>query len=340
MQKVYFQLPYSIQLLYWFYFRPYSLYFYLLDIHPDLRNYTNPFALHTQDEKNKELLKYSKTSLILVLLIPIIFTTFTAIFYQAFSERAFHWLQSSSLYIGWIISILTKNKLQLKPLNRISITSLLGYSMFFFGFFCLLSLSFGFMLSIQIDSLSMSLFCLLLGLFLGWIWGLNFGVTFGVGIGLFSGITIGSASLYEYQNFGLVEILIPAITSGLAINSIVNVILFFERNFTLYAGLGYMLLCLYPSIVFTQSFFGGNLFLLILFFVVFALSAFRFCFWFIEFLWILVIAWFRLQNNTFPILTKIPTFFDEFIFFPLPFIKGFIVDSYVQNPILTQKKIR
>ena len=95
-----------LRLLYWIYFKPYTLQKWLQDIHPELIPNTNPFSLSSEFRQNPRLQRYANQACWLTSIVPIITFLIVAPIYSIFTNQLFSWLNGWLLIFGWIASLL------------------------------------------------------------------------------------------------------------------------------------------------------------------------------------------------------------------------------------------
>ncbi|MCP6758771.1 MAG: hypothetical protein NHB32_08370 [Fischerella sp. CENA71] len=144
------------RLLYWVYFKPYTLKRWLRDIHPELKLDTNVFSKRANFKTNPRLHRYAGQVWWLTALVPWLIVILVAPIYTLISHEAFRWFFSFLFLVGWIIGLM----LVAFPQQRLKI---------------LLLVVAGFITALTYDSLGVAL-------------GVAFGVAFGVALGVASGV--------------------------------------------------------------------------------------------------------------------------------------------------------
>lgn len=90
------------RLLYWIYFKPYTLKQELQKIHPDLKPDDNPYLKLKQFPDNKPLRRYAGKVFWLTVITPQLAILLVGLIYTAVAQASFNWLMSESFYAGWI----------------------------------------------------------------------------------------------------------------------------------------------------------------------------------------------------------------------------------------------
>ncbi len=97
-----------VRLLYWIYFKPYTLEHWLRDIHPELTPRYNPFDKQAEFSTNPRLRRYAEQGLWLTTIVPILATLIVAPIYTLASGENFDWLHSCLFLVGWFIGVIVQ----------------------------------------------------------------------------------------------------------------------------------------------------------------------------------------------------------------------------------------
>ncbi|MGL5060513.1 MAG: hypothetical protein ACRC62_11090, partial [Microcoleus sp.] len=91
-----------LRLLYWIYFKPFTLAEWLREIHPDLKSNTNPFTMRSEFRGNPKLRRYAGQVWWLTVAVPVVAVLIVGIIYSLVVEP-FNWSRSSLFWIGWLL---------------------------------------------------------------------------------------------------------------------------------------------------------------------------------------------------------------------------------------------
>ncbi|MEG3899968.1 MULTISPECIES: hypothetical protein [unclassified Microcoleus] len=91
-----------LRLLYWIYFKPFTLAEWVREIHPDLKSDTNPFTMRAEFRANPKLRRYAGQVWFLTVAVPPITALLVGIIYSLAVEP-FNWSRSSLVLIGWFL---------------------------------------------------------------------------------------------------------------------------------------------------------------------------------------------------------------------------------------------
>ena len=91
-----------LRLLYWIYFKPFTLAEWLREIHPDLKSDTNPFRMRSEFSGNPKLRRYAGQVWLLTVAVPIVAALLVGIIYSLVVEP-FNWTRSSLFLMGWFL---------------------------------------------------------------------------------------------------------------------------------------------------------------------------------------------------------------------------------------------
>ncbi len=282
------------RLLYWIYFKPYTLKRWLQDIHPDLKAKDNPYFKLKQFPNNKPLRRYAGqvfwltviTPQLAILLLGLIYTTVTQASFK------FNWLISESNYVGWIFcqiisryryGFLGKNLQFIAVVNLILTAALLTWGAIPHVLF---GVAWGVVLGVAWNVASGVLFSVAWGVVLGVAWGVKeFSITWGVAWGV---------------AWGVVSDIILGVVWGATLGIVWGAM---HNNGTY--GLLYSILIV--------------------------LGVLRVYFWLPELLWVGLLFIFTHQGRFASRLRYLPPYFDQLIRLPLPFMSTMIVEAYREN---------
>ena len=92
-----------LQILYWAFFKPFSLTQKLRDIHPDLSAFSNPFEFRQNFATNPKLKRYANQVWLLSAIAPLLITAIVAPLYTLLSRETFDWIDPGLFFLGcWI----------------------------------------------------------------------------------------------------------------------------------------------------------------------------------------------------------------------------------------------
>ena len=91
-----------VRLLYWIYFKPFTLAEWLSEIHPDLKSNTNPFSMQAEFNGNPKLRRYAGQVWLLIVAVPVVAALLVGIIYSLAVEP-FNWSRSSLFLMGWFL---------------------------------------------------------------------------------------------------------------------------------------------------------------------------------------------------------------------------------------------
>ena len=94
-----------LRLLYWIYFKPFTLERWLQKIHPELKPNTNPFSLKGEFRGNSRLRRYAGQVWWLTAVTPVLAVLLVAPTYTLFSGDSFNWFRSGQVLLGWLIGL-------------------------------------------------------------------------------------------------------------------------------------------------------------------------------------------------------------------------------------------
>jgi len=92
-----------LRLLYWGYFKPFTLQRYLQTIHPELKDDSNPFAMQSEWEAYPQLRQYATLLWWTVVAVPWGVTLLFGLLYTLISPYPFKWEGSLLFLVGWTV---------------------------------------------------------------------------------------------------------------------------------------------------------------------------------------------------------------------------------------------
>ncbi len=283
------------RLIYWIYFKPYTLKQWLQDIHPDLKSNDNPYQKLKQFPNNKPLRRYAGQVFWLTVITPQLAILLVGCIYTAVTQESFNWLISESYYTGWIFGqiisryrhgFLGKDLLFITFVNLILTASLLVFDVYL----VVLGVVSG-------VSISVSLIVIL-----AVVYNVTLVVVHGVALVMTSGVVYAVLFLIV---LGVVDSVLFSVVSSVISGVLLGVVFGVLQGNTIYG-----VLCT----------------------IVFILGALRAYFWLPELLWVGLLFLFTHQGRFASKLRYLPPYFDELIHLPLPFMSTMIVEAYRENP--------
>ncbi|NER97327.1 MAG: AAA family ATPase [Symploca sp. SIO1B1] len=324
----------SGQLLYWIYFKPFTLRQKLQEIHPDLKPNTNPFTLKAEFPGNPALKRYAGQVWCLIVVTPIITTIFIAPLISIFNDEGFNWLLNGLFLIGWILG-LSLSTLNSKRLIRYAwwFILLVIAAIFFFnaGITPKLLAEYDNHELIGITRLLISLlfaFGVALGIALGVARGAVLGVAGGVALGVPVGVAVGVTGGVALGVTGGVAVGVAlGVTGGVTGGVPVGVAVGITGSVAVGVALGVAL-----GVMFDVA-------LGVAFGVTYVLGVLRVYFWLPELMWVLILNLATPPTQAASVLRRLPPYFDQIIHLPLPFLDKFIINAYRNNPSAAQNTI-
>ncbi|NER39947.1 MAG: AAA family ATPase [Oscillatoria sp. SIO1A7] len=294
------------RLLYWSYFKPYTLERWLQEIHPELKRDRNPFALRAEFASNRRLHRYAdQVWWLSATLIPLVLLVIGLLFSLVVRET-FDWPRSTLLLLVWFVGLLLA-RLNVKKLESWSKQALWILS----GSLVVLVVSSDITNKQLTNTINSTL------IFSRPMLALFFAILF-VGI-IFS--------------LDFLEIFI--LSSFLTI--LFTWFLIFRKNFAILAEKEPIIKVIFIGFILL----GLNIILWpITLFISVIISTLRFYLWLPEFLW--TIALFQLsrfRRSASALLRYLPPYFDELISLPLPFMDRLIADAYRENRAAARQTI-
>ncbi|MEG4587825.1 AAA family ATPase [Microcoleus sp. MOSTC5] len=327
-----------VRLLYWIYFKPFTLAEWLREIHPDLVSDTNPFTMREKFRVNPKLRRYAGQVWFLMVVVPLIAVVLVGIIYSLAVEP-FNWLRSSLILMGWLLA----NRIVRGTNSSLQIGLILMVMSMLFSFTLAIITEQLFIPEIQRLILQPSFVSVLLGLMYGMCFGMGpsvafgtvFDVAFGVALGVASGVTSGVAGVTSSGvAFGVAAIW--GVTWGTTLGV--------GWRVPLDAGLRALVGASFGQFSVTLSFLNlasvtAVMTVGVVFGVIWILSVLRVYFWIPELLWMFFLLRLVPEGDEAKWLRCLPPYFDQLIHLPMPLIDSFIVKAYQQNPVAAQQTI-
>ncbi|WYL96058.1 MAG: AAA family ATPase [Gloeotrichia echinulata IR180] len=299
-----------VLLVYWIYFKPYTLKRWLQDIHPDLKPNDNPYIKLKQFPNNERLHRYAGQVFWLTAITPQLVVLPVGLIYTAVTQEYFAWFLSEMFLIGWVLgqvisrfsSVVFGEKFYFTALG-ISILLLLVVNLF------LSNIAFGVVSIVAYGVASSVVLGVVLSVVLGVASSVALGVVFGVALFAVSKVTIN---------------VVLSIAFGVALGVAWSVVSNATSNVVLIVAfsIGYGVA---SSVVYgvASSVASG---------VAFILGVLRVYFWLPELLWVGWLFLFTRQGRVSSKLHYLPPYFDQLIYLPLPFMDTMLVEAYHENP--------
>ena len=247
------------RLLYWIYFKPFTLEQWLTDIHPDLKsgdNFNNPYIKLKQFPNNQPLRRYAGQVFWITALTPQLAFLLVSLITTAITQESFDWFIGEMFCFGWMYGQLICR---------------FGYEFFGEGFV---------MISLGCMILNFVFPIVAFNVSVDTVFGVLFGVIVGVAFGVAFGVAVGVALSVPF-----------AVALSVA--------------------------------------FG----LMLVFRVL------RVCFWLPESLWMGLLYLLTRQGKVYRKLGYLPSYFDQIIGLPLPFMSKILLEAYREQPQVAQNTI-
>ncbi|WPD21469.1 MAG: ATP-binding protein [Candidatus Electrothrix scaldis] len=302
-----------LQLLYWIYFKPYTLKRHVQEICPEINNpyRDNIYRRSAEAKANPRLKRYDEQIWRLTVFVPIAAVFLSAPLAEGVARfiagddaLQFNWWLSSFFLIGWLPGQMIVQTIQNTVGEKIALRA--AISAIFLLYFSE-SLVTHFIADVFTSKA-------VLGVAVGLVAGIPGGVLFGVAGGMVAGVAFG-VELGGTTGFAF----------GIAIGICAGVLFRAENDVV-----GYMTISVLVSMlsgIFFKAVFGVEREMEIFIFCIFGML--RIYFWLPELLWLSVLKLLPLQ----PVarLPVLPPRFDQLIYLPLPFIPTFIAEAYQEN---------
>jgi AAA+ ATPase superfamily predicted ATPase len=323
------------RLLYWIYFKHFTLVEWLQEIHPDLKFYTNPFRMRAEFRDNPKLRRYAGQVWFLTVAVPVVATLLVGMIYSLVVEP-FNWSRSSLFLMGWLLgkSIARGDKSSLRKRFTQILTIVVSIT-----FLMLIGRRFApeltrsilqiillqFLLQSQFYVVASGVACGVVlrtasGVVSGAALGVALGVAFGVALGVTWGVASGAA-------LGVVFGVALGVASSVTLRVALRLALGVASGVTWGVMLGV------ASGVASGVAFG------VAFGVALILGIWRVYFWIPELLWMFFLLGFVPKGDEAKWLLRLPPYFDQLIDLPIPWMDSFIVKAYRQNSVAAQQTI-
>ncbi len=299
--KLWIYIKECVRLLYWMYFKPYTLKSWLHDIYPELKPTDDPFKKRTEFRTNPRLYRYTRQVLWLTTILPILLVLGVAPIYIVAGADRLNLSLICMFLLGWLIGMLTRY-------GNIPIRVTI---------FCFIIFLTIFMLSkcgVRVPERLM--FNIMYGIITSMIVNVVGGVTVGVAVGI---------------AFAVMGVMGGSVPVGIVVGAIIGIA--FGVSFRVLVGI--VVGIAFGVVVGILSGITVD----IPFSVAWILGVLRVYFWFPELLWTITLFFISRLGKPINYLRYLPPRFDELIILPLPFIGQMIVESYQDNPIATRETI-
>jgi len=322
-----------LRLLYWAFFKPFTLRSYLRDIHPDLKPYSDPFRLLRQNPDNARLRRYADQAWWLALAAPWVVAVIAGVLLplllpQALPVRGsipqFDW-QGSLLFLGgWTLGLLIT-----RATSRLESRARKKFLLLIFVAILLLSAGLPWLAS-ELTRSILPEQAFAVSVASGVVFGVAGGVAGGVAIGVVGSVASGVA-------VGVVGDVAGGVTFGVVVGVAFGVA--GGMAFGVAGGVASGVAVGVVGGVAIGVAFGvldGMAFS-----VAWVLVVLRVYFWLPELAWMLALAVAASQGkNAARMLPLLPPRFDQLIILPLPFMDKIIVKAHRENPAAAQQFIR
>ena len=296
------------RLLYWSFYKLYTLDRWLKEIHPELKRIDNPFLLRDEFAGNPALDRYASQSWWLAVTVPVLVTGILGCLYPPLAKETFDWLESILFLLGWLFGLVAIRTTRFTKKVHI---------LFFISTFYIFAITINFIfpaLFSNFEARLVNVFAIGVagGATIGVAGGAAVGVAFGVAGGAAVGVAGGTAG-------GVAVGVAGGIAVGVAVGAAVGVAV------SVAASIAF-------GVAFDMAFgVAGGISML--------LGIFRVYFWIPELLLTLILFFLNCRGYSTATLLYFPNRFDEEIRLPLPFLETIIVDAYRENPITTLKTL-
>lgn len=331
-----------LQLVYWFYFKQYTLRKWLKDIHPELGINTNPFSLGAEFTQNARLQHYASQVYRTNTVIVFLFLWIIPLIHSLFRHEPFNWINNGIsciifciTYFGsvWLLQLYFDKWPRVFLISYSGIAIIVGISYFVFQ-----NLSLDTIVQIfifQPNTTSINLANCALG-------GFVMSMMLSTSTQIFTSCLIMNLSLSNILFFALDNTL-TSITISVVIFTIFLercvVIQLNSKRSMLIAPIN--ILASIVVIILMGISVKANTMNIVVFFIgvasIFAML--RVYFWIPELIWMLGLQFLSNQNDKSYLLRRLPPYFDQLIILPLPFMAKIIIKSYRQNPVAARSTI-
>ncbi|MDJ0620024.1 MAG: AAA family ATPase [Calothrix sp. MO_192.B10] len=333
-----------LRLLYWIYFKPFTFKRWLQDILQNINitleskhtfmgihpGWMMLWGFHIYPP----LRHYARQFWWLTAVTPILAVLLVAPVYTFFSGESFNWFHSGQVWLGWFIgqtAARNDNRI-LQILNLCLWVVIVGLLWIFVGWNIFADVAPETMQALlkafPVITNLVSTLEQLMGLTLGVIYSVLVGVAFSVGnclaLGVFLTVTAGMVGAVAFS-----------VTCGVVGGIAVSVMFFGVGEYVagnILAFIMFSMMAIMPGSMsgWLVGLAGG---------LAFILGILRVYFWLPEVLWMFILRFFSLQKNRVLLLRYLPPYFDELIYFPLPFMAEIIVEAYQEKPKIARETI-
>ena len=322
-----------LRLLYWIYFKPYTLRKWLQDIHPKLDLYTHPFSLISDFGHNPRLQSYTARVSEITMLFPILSFFIIAPVYSLLTDLPFDWLRSGISFLGWIVGIQLSTQSILRRHGRLTNIYIVSLAIFLLicivGYLMLSSQRQGSVgnMAPHLDNIVFPYLEFLLSICFGSLMMTNLGrdMTFYTGFSTGMILTLGINDIS----------LQGAIYGIIAASSGVSTAWLIERGFK-FIGLSSVFFAL---LAITTSSWVLGLTKGLAFGIFYTLGMLRIYLWIPELIWMSGLRLLTIHNRSSSAIHRLPPYFDQLIILPLPFMAEIIIEAHRQNPIAARSTI-
>ena len=296
-----------VRLLYWIYFKPYTLKRWLQNIHPDLKPDDNPYIKLKQFPHNKSLRRYADQVFFLTAITPQLAILLVGFVYTAITQEHFAWYTSEIFLMGWIIG-----QIIFRLIYRFFDKKLY--------FLCLIAL--GMLILVAIQFLNNVVSGIALAVTLSILSSAAWGVISSVALGITSSVIL---CLLLSVDWSIAWIIGWSVAWGIAL-SVVWEDVFWNILLGVLWGIGWSFVAS-PTV---YSVIPG---------VVCILAVLRVYFWLPELFWMCFLFLFTPKGRLASKMRYLPPYFDQLIHLPLPFMSSILVETYQEKPNAVRQTI-
>ena len=310
-----------VQLLYWSYFKPFTLAQKLKEIDPDLPAKSNPCKFDPKFLKNPKIKQYADRIYWLTIASPIVGTLVAAPIYSSFSKNTFEFGKSGSFYLGWLLSFLLPVELlyRLSKLLLILLLLLVPFGLLLSSIFQPITESI--IQTVYLGDFTYLFLSLILGFFAEVLSSFpRDGFFFCVMCCAFLGMNIDISTIL-FVDAPIIIVLSIAFNTFIQ-NSFFIIDTIFGISFSTF-----IIVLIGVSLILSgKSIFG----------IAMIFGALRIFFWIPELLWTIALALLTGPTNAANSLHYLPPYYDQTIYFPLPFMSSLIAEAHRTAPLRAQ----
>ncbi len=325
-----------VQLLYWNYFKPFTLAQKLKEIDPDLPVNSNPCTFDSKFLENPKMKRYADRIYWLTVVSPIVGTLVAALIYSFFSKSVFEFGKSGFFYVGWWLTCSLISESNRKWFDRLIKLVWILFGLFF-GCMLLWSIFQSIGDSIYVSILSLTKRVMILDSFLRSFTYLFPSLLLGFFFGLFSQFSrdgfflcvvccalLGMNTDMPYSFFidAIDKIFLSIALNALIRNGFFVIDTIFGISFSTF-------IIVSTGVISILS--GG-----FVFGIAMISGALRIYFWIPELLWTIGLAFLTGPTNAAAALRYLPPYYDQTIYFPIPFMSSLIAEAHRTDPLRTQ----